>query len=204
MVTFFLGILCARWVAYMKSEKLKMFIDGFLTLPLVLPPTVMGFFLLLIFGVKRPIENLFSIPLDTPSSSLGGQRSLRQLQFPFPHVSIGKRCIRTSGRKPHLRGKNTRYVRKKYFLENCLPRFQTGHCCRWRLGLCQRLRRVWSYHYACRKYCRQDQNPPLGHLLRCSIGEYVGRTKLCADYLHSILCGGRCSQLLHVEGGARP
>lgn len=55
VVTFFLGILCARWVAYMKSERLKMFIDGFLTLPLVLPPTVMGFFLLLIFGVKRPI-----------------------------------------------------------------------------------------------------------------------------------------------------
>ncbi|MEA4923222.1 MAG: molybdate ABC transporter permease subunit [Eubacteriaceae bacterium] len=53
--TFLLGILCARWVAFMKSPRAKMIIDGILTLPLVLPPTVLGFFLLLIFGVKRPI-----------------------------------------------------------------------------------------------------------------------------------------------------
>lgn len=32
--------------------------DGILTLPLVLPPTVAGFFLLYIFGVKRPIGNM--------------------------------------------------------------------------------------------------------------------------------------------------
>lgn len=55
IVTFFLGVICARWVAYMKSEKLKTVIDGLLTLPLVLPPTVMGFFLLMIFSVKRPV-----------------------------------------------------------------------------------------------------------------------------------------------------
>ena len=35
-----------------------MILDGILTLPLVLPPTVMGFFLLLIFGVNRPIGKL--------------------------------------------------------------------------------------------------------------------------------------------------
>ena len=34
---------------------LKGILDVFLTLPLVLPPTVVGFFLILIFGVKRPI-----------------------------------------------------------------------------------------------------------------------------------------------------
>lgn len=55
IVTFVLGIVCARGVAFMRSEKAKMIIDGILTLPLVLPPTVLGFFLLLIFGVKRPI-----------------------------------------------------------------------------------------------------------------------------------------------------
>ena len=37
------------------SEKARMLIDGILTLPMVLPPTVMGFFLLFIFGVKRPV-----------------------------------------------------------------------------------------------------------------------------------------------------
>ena len=54
VVTFVLGILLARLVFNIKSNKLKSILDGFLTLPLVLPPTVMGFFLLIIFGVNRP------------------------------------------------------------------------------------------------------------------------------------------------------
>ena len=36
-----------------------MVLDGLLTLPLVLPPTVAGYFLLYIFGVKRPIGLFF-------------------------------------------------------------------------------------------------------------------------------------------------
>jgi molybdate transport system permease protein len=55
IITFFLGILTAWWVVELKSKKLKAIADGILTLPLVLPPTVMGFFILYVFGVKRPI-----------------------------------------------------------------------------------------------------------------------------------------------------
>lgn len=55
VLTFLLGLFAARYVVKRKSEKIKMVLDGILTLPLVLPPTVMGFFLLLIFGVNRPI-----------------------------------------------------------------------------------------------------------------------------------------------------
>lgn len=55
IITFFIGLLTAHLVIKMKSEKLKMIIDGILTLPLVLPPTVVGFFLLIIFGVRRPL-----------------------------------------------------------------------------------------------------------------------------------------------------
>lgn len=55
VITFFLGILAAWWVVRMHSAKLKTIIDGLFTLPLVLPPTVAGFFLLYIFGVKRPV-----------------------------------------------------------------------------------------------------------------------------------------------------
>lgn len=54
-LTFMLGLFVARWIVKLKSEKIKMILDGILTLPLVLPPTVMGFFLLIIFGVNRPI-----------------------------------------------------------------------------------------------------------------------------------------------------
>lgn len=55
IITFFVGIWLARAVVGLKSERLKMILDGILTLPLVLPPTVAGFFLLYLFGVKRPI-----------------------------------------------------------------------------------------------------------------------------------------------------
>lgn len=54
VITFILGLLAARSIINLKSEKMKMILDGILTLPLVLPPTVMGFFILFIFGVKRP------------------------------------------------------------------------------------------------------------------------------------------------------
>jgi len=55
VVTFLLGLFVASWIVKMKSEKTKMVLDGILTLPMVLPPTVVGFFLLIIFGVNRPI-----------------------------------------------------------------------------------------------------------------------------------------------------
>jgi len=54
-VTFFLGIFAAKIVADIKQKYWKMILDGILTIPLVLPPTVAGFFLLYIFGVRRPI-----------------------------------------------------------------------------------------------------------------------------------------------------
>lgn len=54
-LTGLLGIFVARFIVKIKSEKVKMILDGILTLPLVLPPTVMGFFLILIFGVNRPV-----------------------------------------------------------------------------------------------------------------------------------------------------
>lgn len=59
VITFFLGILAAWLVVSLKSEVWRTFLDGLLTLPLVLPPTVAGFFLLYLFGVKRPLGQFF-------------------------------------------------------------------------------------------------------------------------------------------------
>jgi molybdate transport system permease protein len=53
LVTFFLG-LAAAWFVAGYQGRLKGFIDGVLTLPLVLPPTVVGFFLLLLLGKNGP------------------------------------------------------------------------------------------------------------------------------------------------------
>ena len=58
-ITFFLGVITARFVANLRHPRWKILLDGLLTLPLVLPPTVVGFFLLLTFGVNRTIGRFF-------------------------------------------------------------------------------------------------------------------------------------------------
>lgn len=52
--SFFLGIYMARKVIK-ASPVIKAVLDGFMTLPMVLPPTAAGFFLLLIFSRRRPV-----------------------------------------------------------------------------------------------------------------------------------------------------
>ncbi len=51
--SFFLGIFAARKIMKLRPS-LKAILDGILTLPMVLPPTVAGFFLLLLFSKRRP------------------------------------------------------------------------------------------------------------------------------------------------------
>lgn len=55
-LSFILGIITARIV--MNLKKFKFIIDTFLSLPLVLPPTVIGFFLLIIFGKNSIIGKI--------------------------------------------------------------------------------------------------------------------------------------------------
>jgi molybdate transport system permease protein len=52
-IAFFLGILIAGKLMY-SGRTARSVLDGILTLPLVLPPTVIGFFLLLLFSRRRP------------------------------------------------------------------------------------------------------------------------------------------------------
>jgi molybdate transport system permease protein len=52
-ISFFLGIFAARKVIK-RGPGAKSVLDGILTLPMVLPPTVAGFFLLLLFSLRRP------------------------------------------------------------------------------------------------------------------------------------------------------
>ena len=52
IISFFLGLWAARRVIK-KDYRTKSILDGILTLPMVLPPTVAGFFLLLIFSRRR-------------------------------------------------------------------------------------------------------------------------------------------------------
>ena len=63
IVCFFLGLFAARKVIKL-SYKAKAIVDGILTLPMVFPPTVAGFILLLIFSRRRPIGIFLDQQLD--------------------------------------------------------------------------------------------------------------------------------------------
>lgn len=54
VLVFFTGIFAAYYVARL-PRAVKGILDVILTLPMVLPPTVVGYFILLVFGAKRPL-----------------------------------------------------------------------------------------------------------------------------------------------------
>ena len=59
VITFFLGIATARWMLGYRGKN-KGLIDAILTSPLVLPPTVTGFLLLLLLGRNGPLGHVLS------------------------------------------------------------------------------------------------------------------------------------------------
>lgn len=58
IITFILGIYAAYFTTKLKS--FKGLVDGIFTLPLVLPPTVVGFFLLVMLGRNSPLGKILS------------------------------------------------------------------------------------------------------------------------------------------------
>ena len=58
VITLFLGLAAAAWREGRKGPAMAL-VDGVFLLPLVLPPTVVGFLLLLLFGRNGPLGKLF-------------------------------------------------------------------------------------------------------------------------------------------------
>ena len=74
IITFFLGVWMARLVVSARSEKVKMVLDGILTLPMVLPPTVAGFFLLMNRAARGAFEQV-DVTLIYAARTLGFSES---------------------------------------------------------------------------------------------------------------------------------
>ena len=101
IITFFLGLWAARGVVSVRSAKAKAWLDGLLTLPLVLPPTVAGFFLLYLFGAKRPAGIFLQNSVQLAGNRSGGCRDLVSTDVP-----LGERCDRAGRRESCLCGQN--------------------------------------------------------------------------------------------------
>ena len=63
LIAFFLGIFCARKIMKLRPGA-RAVLDGVLTMPLVLPPTVAGFLLLMLFSLRRPFGEFLFENLD--------------------------------------------------------------------------------------------------------------------------------------------
>ncbi len=84
ILSFFLGIFAARRVMYAGPGK-KSVLDGILTLPMVLPPTVAGFFLLLLFSRRRPLGSFLfhQLGIKVVQSWLGCIIAATVIAFPL-------------------------------------------------------------------------------------------------------------------------
>ena len=83
VIVFFVGIFAAYYVAKL-PRWVKGILDVFLTLPMVLPPTVCGYFLLLVFGVKRPIGMFLSeLGVQVVMTWYGGILASAVVAFPL-------------------------------------------------------------------------------------------------------------------------
>ena len=83
-VSFFLGIFAARFVMSRKG-KARAFWDGFLTMPLVLPPTVAGYILLRTFSTRRPFGHFLanSLGIQAVHTWLGCVLAATVIAFPL-------------------------------------------------------------------------------------------------------------------------
>jgi len=82
-LVFFIGIFFAYYIARL-PRMLKAVLDVILTLPLVLPPTVCGWFLLMIFGLKHPVgQFLQELGLQFVMTWYGGILASAVVAFPL-------------------------------------------------------------------------------------------------------------------------
>lgn len=84
IVCFFLGIFAARQVLRL-GPRARAIVDGILTLPMVLAPTVAGFFLLLLFSLRRPVGSFLydTFDLKVVQTWLGCILAASVISFPL-------------------------------------------------------------------------------------------------------------------------
>lgn len=83
IIVFFLGIFAAYYVARL-PRVIKGVLDVILTLPLVLPPTVCGWLLLMVFGLNHPVGQFLSnLGIQIVMTWLGGVLAASVVAFPL-------------------------------------------------------------------------------------------------------------------------
>ena len=138
VLAFFAGIAAARFIMKLNNTA-KAVVDGLLTLPLVLPPTVAGFFLLLIFSLRRPFGKYLYTQFDIKMVQTWPGCVVAALVIAFP-----------------LMYRNARAAFEQ--VEGSCSDGSSGTCIRYGTCICKSNWRIWGNFHACRKYSWKNQN----------------------------------------------
>ena len=152
-LVFFTGIFAAYYVARL-PRWIKGVLDVVLTLPMVLPPTVVGYFILLLFGVKRPLGMFLSqFGIKFVMTWYGGILAASVVAFPLMYRTARgafENFDDTLAYAGQTLGLSNTYI----FWRIRMP------YCRCGAGLCQSPGRIRCYQHAHWLYAR-----PYGHHL---------------------------------------
>ena len=186
-ITFFLGIFAAWAVVSMKNETWKLIWDGVLTLPLVLPPTVAGFFLLYMFGVKRPVGQFFIEYFSVKIAFSWTATVIAAVVMSFPLMYRSARGAFEQVDQNLVAAARTLGMSEwGHLLEGAHDRRPAGGCQRRRPGICKGTGRIWGHCHDCGKHSRQNKDPSHGGLFRGGRRQYGYGVPLCGGY-----CGHR-------------
>ena len=170
VIVFFIGVIIAWWVERLQSQSLKIFADAVITLPMVLPPTVAGFFLLYFFGNNRFLGQLIY------------QLTGIKIAFSWLATVLAAAVISLPLMYRSARGALSQV--DKGMLEAARSLGMTEWRIFWRIHLPNG--RVRRYGDDCRKYCRTHTHTAAGSLF-CRRGRRLGGRRL--------VCGRNCGHL---------
>lgn len=130
ILLFFISIPLAFWLSETNS-KLKYFIETIISMPLVLPPTVIGFYLLVTLGSQSPIgiflENYIGLSLIFTFEGLVFASLIYSLPFMVhPLLSGLKNLPKNISESSYLMGKSKVETLLKVLLPNIKPSILTG------------------------------------------------------------------------------
>ena len=130
LILFVIGVPLAYWLSYTKV-KIKPAIESILSLPLVLPPSVIGFYMLLAFSPSRPIgiflKSVFDVQLVFSFAGLVAASVIYSIAFMIHPVQAGFQSLPPSLKAAaYTLGISPWKTFSKVLLPNIKPALLTG------------------------------------------------------------------------------
>ena len=183
-----------------RSRKLQLVCDGILTLPLVLPPTVAGFFLLYIFGVKRPVGRFFLEFFGTKIAFSWQATVLAAVAISFPLMYRSARgALQQVDENLLYAGRTLGMSEWCIFWKVWFPNAMYGILSGGILAFARGLGEFGATRHDRRKYCRRDQNASACSLFRGVSRKYGRSVSVCVDSGDHFIPGSDRNECSHAR-----